>query len=186
MAGHNIKLGRGGIREIEFFTQTQQLIWGGRDPNLRSRSTCQTLTDLARAGHIEPSTAAELRDAYRFLRTLEHRLQMIDDQQTQTLPIDPVKLEHIALFAGFDHLSAFETGLWRVLRNVEGHYANLFEDAPGLTDSGGNLVFTGGESDPETLRTLEAMGFSSAETIAAEIRGWHHGHVHATRSTRAP
>src|SRR5258707_15660372 len=84
--GHNVKLGRGGIREIEFFAQTQQLIFGGRNPALRHRSTCQTLRSLSLAGHVSPQAADELIEAYGFLRRVEHRLQMIDDHQTHNVP----------------------------------------------------------------------------------------------------
>ena len=84
--GHNLKLGRGGIREIEFFVQTQQLIAGGRNPKLRGRSTLAMLDALADAQWITPLAAAELKSAYRFLRTIEHRVQMVNDEQTHALP----------------------------------------------------------------------------------------------------
>jgi glutamate-ammonia-ligase adenylyltransferase len=89
--GHNIKLGRGGIREIEFFVQTQQLIAGGRNPQLRSRETLVTLRALADGGWIDAATCADLQNAYRFLRTVEHRLQMVADEQT-TLTASPASL----------------------------------------------------------------------------------------------
>ena len=89
--GHNVKLGRGGIREIEFFAQTQQLIFGGRDPSLRLRSTCPTLRALSLAGHINPQATDEMIEAYGFLRRVEHRLQMIDDQQTHSIPDDEAR-----------------------------------------------------------------------------------------------
>ncbi|MBK5954445.1 bifunctional glutamine synthetase adenylyltransferase/deadenyltransferase, partial [Rhodospirillum rubrum] len=183
VAGHNIKLGRGGIREIEFFAQTQQLIWGGRTPKLRSKSTCEALADLVEVGLVEAPAADELTEAYRYLRTLEHRLQMIDDEQTQTLPLEPDKLRHLALFMGEADAEALGVAVTTRLRRVESHYAGLFEDAPSLSQ-GGNLVFTGGEDDPETLATLRRMGFSNPEGISATIRGWHHGRYAATRSTR--
>src|SRR3546814_12761402 len=85
--GHNIKLGRGGIREIEFFAQTQQLIWGGREPALRTPRTVEALAALAASGHIEAQVAEELTQAYAFLRRLEHRPQMIDDMQNHKLQI---------------------------------------------------------------------------------------------------
>src|SRR5262245_18092923 len=99
--GHNVKLGRGGIREIEFFVQTQQLIAGGRNPDLRARETLATLAALARHGWIKPNARAELDAAYRFLRTVEHRLQMIADEQTHTLPADRETLGRFARFMGF-------------------------------------------------------------------------------------
>ena len=89
VAGHNVKLGRGGIREIEFFAQTQQLIWGGREPSLRTQATCETLDALVAIGRINKQTAAQLKDAYGFLRRLEHRIQMVDDRQTHSIPSDP-------------------------------------------------------------------------------------------------
>jgi glutamate-ammonia-ligase adenylyltransferase len=184
VAGHNIKLGRGGIREIEFFAQTQQLIWGGRFPALRAPGTCEALAALAKAGRIDAEAAAQLSEAYRFLRRLEHRLQMIDDAQTHTLPETQAGLARLATFLGFPTLAAFTAELLRHLGAVEARYAALFEEAPSLAPSG-NLVFTGSEDDPETLKTLAGMGFAEPAAAAAIIRGWHHGRYRATRSQRA-
>src|SRR5204862_5289018 len=92
IAGHNIKLGRGGIREIEFFVQTQQLILGGRNPNLRASETLAALNALRDRGLVSQQAAAELADSYRFLRKLEHRLQMIEDEQTHAIPKSPEAL----------------------------------------------------------------------------------------------
>ncbi len=99
--GHNIKLGRGGIREIEFFVQTQQLIAGGRHPELRVRETLATLDVLADGGWIDAAARDDLAAAYRFLRVIENRLQMVADEQTHTLPADRAALERFARFAGF-------------------------------------------------------------------------------------
>src|SRR5262249_58690605 len=96
VSGHDIKLGRGGIRDIEFFAQTQQLIAGGRHPELRLRGTIETLSELARGGWIEPKTAQDLTEAYLFLRRVENRLQMIGDQQTHILPDEPAQLRSVA------------------------------------------------------------------------------------------
>lgn len=184
--GHNIKIGRGGIREIEFFAQTQQLIWGGRLPALREAATLSALDQLVDAGQVTADARDDLAAAYRFLRTVEHRLQMINDEQTQTLPEDDAGLDNLAHFLGYDDRGRFSSDLLNHLRNVERHYARLFEEAPSLGDeAGGNLVFTGGESDPETLETLSRLGFQKPENADAAIRGWHHGRYRATRSTRA-
>jgi glutamate-ammonia-ligase adenylyltransferase len=86
LPGHNMKLGRGGIREIEFFTQTRQLIAGGRDPDLRLRGTCESLSVLADKGWVKPDVAETLTSHYGFHRTVEHRLQMVRDAQTHDLP----------------------------------------------------------------------------------------------------
>src|ERR1051326_2257894 len=98
IAGHNIKLGRGGIREIEFFAQTQQLILGGRNPPLRVSGTLAALEALRARGLVSGQTAKELVRAYRFLRMLEHRLQMVEDEQTHTLPKSQEGLAQIAWF----------------------------------------------------------------------------------------
>ena len=99
--GHDIKIGRGGIREIEFFAQTQQLIWGGRMPALRVGPTCEALRALAAAGRIDAATADELIEDYRFLRRVEHRLQMVDDAQTHRLPADRAGVARLAAFLGY-------------------------------------------------------------------------------------
>ncbi len=185
LPGHNVKLGRGGIREVEFFCQTQQLIWGGRQPQLRVGPTVQALEALVQAGHVERATARRLTRAYRFLRTVEHRLQMIDDQQTQEVPGDAERFAQVAAFMGYDDPAAFDADAVAELQAVEDHYSQLFAEAPALSEDHGNLVFTGNEDDPETLETLRGMGFSNPEAVAETIRGWHHGRYRATRSTRA-
>jgi glutamate-ammonia-ligase adenylyltransferase len=183
--GHNVKLGRGGIREIEFFAQTQQLIFGGRNPALRLRGTVPAIKALCKAGHVAKSAADELIDAYCFLRRVEHRLQMVDDRQTHELPSDEAGLAAIATFLGYPDAAVFQVELLKRLRCVEGHYARLFEEAPSLAGPGGNLVFTGTDDDPGTLETLRALGFRDAAAAAGIVRRWHHGRFRATTSARA-
>ena len=185
VAGHNIKLGRGGIREIEFFAQTQQLIAGGRNRALRPRGTLEALEALRRRGLIADGTAADLTEAYRFLRHVEHRLQMIDDQQTHTLPNGPEELEHVALFCGFSNTADFSAALRRRLEVVQQHYVQLFESSAPLAAVSGSLVFTGVEEDPETVATLSGMGYQNPRHVSGAIRAWHHGRIRATRSARA-
>jgi len=184
IAGRNIKLGGGGIREIEFFAQTQQLIWGGRDPRLRIPATCDAIRALCEAGHVDPAIRDDMIVAYDYLRRIEHRLQMIDDEQTQTLPTDPGKLERMAVFSGYADTPGFAAALVERLATVSRHYAALFGESPSL-GSAGNLVFTGTEDDPETLGTLTRLGYKDAPGIAALVRGWHHSRIRATRSERA-
>jgi glutamate-ammonia-ligase adenylyltransferase len=183
--GHNIKLGRGGIREIEFFVQTQQLIAGGRNPKLRGRSTLPMLDALAEAKWITPLAAEELKSAYRFLRTVEHRIQMVNDEQSHLLPADDRAFAGLACFCGYADAGAFAAELAATLECVQGHYARLFEQAEELGTEAGSLVFTGGEDDPETLETLNRLGFRAASEVSATIRGWHFGRYAATRSARA-
>ncbi|MBI3496676.1 MAG: bifunctional [glutamine synthetase] adenylyltransferase/[glutamine synthetase]-adenylyl-L-tyrosine phosphorylase [Proteobacteria bacterium] len=182
--GHNLKLGRGGIREIEFFAQTQQLIWGGRDPRLRATATCATLEALVEADRVEAKAAAELIEAYRYLRKVEHRLQMIGDAQTQTLPEDDAGMRQLAVFLGYPDAASFGQALLKNLRTVERHYAHLFEEAPSLSTPG-NLVFTGADDDPGTVETLRSLGYRDTSMVCQTVRGWHHGRHRATRSERA-
>ncbi len=183
--GHNLKLGRGGIREIEFFVQTQQLIAGGKNPKLRGLRTLEMLDALAEANWITPSTAKELQQAYLFLRMLEHRVQMVDDQQSHIVPDKLEAFESYARFGGFRNGGELSTKLRATLEKVQQHYAALFEDAGELSGDLGNLVFTGGEDDPATIETLQTMGFKQASEVSATIRGWHFGRYAAIRTARA-
>ncbi|WP_457091853.1 bifunctional [glutamine synthetase] adenylyltransferase/[glutamine synthetase]-adenylyl-L-tyrosine phosphorylase [Microvirga sp. P5_D2] len=185
VAGHDIKLGRGGIREIEFFVQTQQLVFGGRRPGLRGRRTLDMLAALHNEGWITSEARDELSDAYRFLRTIEHRLQMVADEQTQRLPSDKDDLKRFAKFCGYPNLKAFAKALTDQAKIVQGHYALLFEEGPELASDIGSLVFTGTEDDPETLATLQRMGFRDAHKVAETVRGWHFGRRPAITSPRA-
>ena len=184
VAGHDVKLGRGGIREVEFFAQTQQLIWGGRMPQLRVGSTCAALRRLAEFGRIDRRTADALIADYRFLRRVEHRLQMIDDAQTHRLPADDDGVARFATFLGHREPGGFVAALRLHLGSVERAYAELFEEAPSLAGPG-NLVFTGADDDPDTLATLARFGFAEPARVAALVRSWHHGRLRATRSQRA-
>ena len=183
--GHNIKLGRGGIREIEFFVQTQQLIAGGRATQLRGNQTLAMLDVLAQGDWITPETAEDMKHAYVFLRSIEHRIQMQNDDQTHSLPKTVEELERFARFAGFESRDVFAAQLLERLNAVQEHYAALFEHAPSLGDDGGSLVFTGGEDDPDTLETLQQMGFERPSEVSALVRDWHFGRYAATRSARA-
>ena len=183
-AGANLKLGRGGIREIEFYAQTQQLILGGRDAGLRSPRTVDALAALAAAGHVPAAIAAELTGAYVELRGLEHRVQMLDDEQTHILPADPIKRAAVAALAGEADLTVFDTRVEALLVGVNRRYGELFEGEEALSSPYGSLVFTGVDNDPETLATLERMGFSEPPAVADTIRSWHHGRVAATRTAR--
>jgi [glutamine synthetase] adenylyltransferase / [glutamine synthetase]-adenylyl-L-tyrosine phosphorylase len=183
--GHDIKLGRGGIREVEFFVQTQQLIFGGRRPQMRGSRTLDMLRQLRADSWISAEAEEDLSNAYLFLRRIEHRLQMVADEQTQRLPFERAPLARFAKFCGYTRLESFTRDLTHHLTRVERHYARLFEEAPTLSASAGNLVFTGVADDPETLTTLSGLGFHNPETAAETIRGWHFGRRPAVRSSRA-
>jgi len=186
--GHNIKLGRGGIREIEFFAQTQQLIWGGRYQSLRGRRTEEAIKALRELERISAEAETDLIEAYWFLRRVEHRLQMVNDAQVHSVPQDDEGVARLAVFLGYPDAATFARVLTDYLTRVSDHSDSLFEDAPGLgapTPQGGNLSFTSADDDPGTLETLEEMGFRQARTVSQSIRAWHHGRLRATRSTRA-
>ncbi|MBB5571915.1 MULTISPECIES: bifunctional [glutamine synthetase] adenylyltransferase/[glutamine synthetase]-adenylyl-L-tyrosine phosphorylase [Rhizobium] len=183
--GHNVKLGRGGIREIEFFVQTQQLIAGGRMPALRGRATEGTLAELTKAKWIDAETRDELTEAYWFLRDVEHRIQMVRDEQTHLLPETDAELKRIAFLMGFSDLSSFSEALVATLKTVERRYARLFEQETKLSTGTGNLVFTGQGDDPDTLKTLHRLGFERPSDISHVIRTWHYGRYRATQSVEA-
>ncbi len=183
--GHNVKLGRGGIREIEFFVQTQQLIAGGREPELRGRETVPTLWKLVEKGWIEKSAAEVLTQEYWFLRDVEHRIQMVADEQSHSLPDNDEDLLRIARLAGFKTTAEFSARLRDSLHTVEKHYAALFEAAPELSTGLGNLVFTGDNDDPGTIETLTSLGFTRPSDMCRIIRTWHFGRYKATQSAEA-
>jgi glutamate-ammonia-ligase adenylyltransferase len=183
--GHNVKLGRGGIREIEFFTQTQQLIAGGRDPSLRVRPTAKALAALAAANWISAKAAGELTEAYWFLRAVENRLQMLRDEQTHIMPETPAGVAGIARLMGEADLPAFEGRYRAALNRVVSYYAELFAEGETLGTGEGNLVFTGSDDDPGTIETLAKLGFANPAQVSATVRKWHYGGYAATRAAAA-
>ena len=183
--GHNIKLGRGGIREIEFFVQTQQLILGGRHPELREPQTLAALAILAKGGWIDERARDELDAAYRFLRLVENRLQMVADEQTQSLPSDPAALDCFAHFVGFSGRDAFADALLRHLRDVQRNYENLFEHAPQLGTPSPALLFPPDADHRDTLDRLAEMGFRQPAEVSARVRRWLSGSAPSLRGSFA-
>ncbi len=184
LPGHNIKIGVGGIREIEFFTQIHQLIWGGREPSLRLRGTCETLERLGQMGLVEKAAVDTLTTSYALLRTVEHRLQMINDQQTHSLPETKEELARVAEFCGYKSTKELEQALLPTLHAVHEIFASSFRSSEKLGDVG-NLVFTGVSHDPDTLATLTGMGYKNPEVVSETVMGWHHGSRRCTRTKRA-
>lgn len=138
LPGHNMKLGRGGIREIEFFTQTRQLIAGGRDPDLRLRGTCDSLNVLADKGWVAPDVAQTLTSHYAFHRTVEHRLQMVRDAQTHDLPKTDQGFDRLAALMDRD-ADALRAELVERLSEVhtltEGFFAGAAKTAPAQSEA---------------------------------------------------
>jgi glutamate-ammonia-ligase adenylyltransferase len=170
--GHNVKLGRGGIREIEFFVQTQQLIAGGRHPELRDRRTLTTLAQLTEGGWVDAEARADLTASYCFLRTVEHRLQMVNDEQTHTLPSERDEFDRFARFLGYPDRDAFADAFIARLRSVQQHYAKLFEGAPTAAAQQRTLHFPQDADDNETLDNLVALGFRKPLEVSATVQNW--------------
>ena len=183
--GHNVKLGRGGIREIEFFTQTQQLIAGGRDRGLRVKPTAHALAALADANWITTQAATELTQTYWYLRAVENRLQMLRDEQTHVMPSTPEGVAVIGRLMGEPDRLAFERSYRAALERVVRYYGELFTEGESLGVEGGNLVFTGSDDDPGTVETLSSLGFADPSKAIETVRRWHYGSYAATRSSAA-
>src|SRR4030081_2181053 len=152
--GHNVKVGRGGIREIEFFAQTQQLIAGGRHPELRVRPTLEALNVLATSNWITYEARDQLTAAYEFLRRVEHRLQMVADEQTHTLPDNIEAMERFACFFGYESRAAFAKDLLGHLNVVQAHYGKLFEGDPTGDVKLPAVDYSAGAEDPRLLEPL--------------------------------
>ncbi|MEM0984621.1 MAG: bifunctional [glutamine synthetase] adenylyltransferase/[glutamine synthetase]-adenylyl-L-tyrosine phosphorylase [Pseudomonadota bacterium] len=182
----DLKLGPGGIREIEFFAQTQQVILGGRDSTLRDPTTCGALVRLADAGVIDWPVSRALTEAYWILRGVEHRVQMLNDAQTHSLPRSDDERDKVAQLCGYASRAALEADLVDLRQTVHAHYQDLFSEEARQTARAieGNLVFTGVDIDPASIKTLERMGFSAPDRVIATVQSWHRGGVPATRSDR--
>ena len=175
LPGHDIKLGLGGIREIEFFVQTRQLICGGRDPSLRQRATLPALDALTDAGWVDPAKRDQLRDDYTALRTIEHRLQMIEDAQTHVIPKNPDARQRVAALCGEGDLALFERALSERLEAVHAACEEFY------TPSG-----SGTQATPLlTEQALAEAGFERPDDAARQIGRWHDGSLPAMRNDRS-
>ncbi|HKU12759.1 MAG TPA: bifunctional [glutamine synthetase] adenylyltransferase/[glutamine synthetase]-adenylyl-L-tyrosine phosphorylase [Steroidobacteraceae bacterium] len=179
--GHNVKVGRGGIREIEFFAQTQQLIAGGRHPELRVRPTLLALNVLANSNWITYDARDQLTVAYEFLRRVEHRLQMIADEQTHALPEEPEAVERFAHFFGYESRDSFAKDLVGQLNIVQGHYSRLFEGDPTGTEKLPDVNYAAGPEDQRLLDHLLALGFKKPAMVANTVQQWLTGDYRALR-----
>ncbi|MBL8309183.1 MAG: bifunctional [glutamate--ammonia ligase]-adenylyl-L-tyrosine phosphorylase/[glutamate--ammonia-ligase] adenylyltransferase [Burkholderiales bacterium] len=174
---NNIKLGRGGIRELEFGTQLRQLVRGGRQPLLRSKPTNPALNALAQAGNIGPRECAQLNEDYRWLRRLEHALQYRDDQQTQTLPSSEAELSALAAALDDAELPGFQTRLAAVRTRVAHYFDGTLTGAFGASDDTASRIARGSEAEANAAGdvalapgTLAALGYAAADDTAAYVR----------------
>tara|TARA_R110002049_G_scaffold274452_2_gene452374 strand:+ start:140 stop:2842 length:2703 start_codon:yes stop_codon:yes gene_type:complete len=171
---NNVKIGPGGIREIEFIAQVFQLIRGGRDRELQIRPTLQVLGSLAERNILGEQTVAELSEAYVFLRRLEHRLQFLDDQQTHDLPQDPADRAIIAEAAGFDDEGALLAELERHRRIVSGHFDDVFAD-PTEKEQKPELdeVWSGAGNDEQPDPILAELGYADPKAVCEKLATVH-------------
>jgi glutamate-ammonia-ligase adenylyltransferase len=183
--GHNVKVGRGGIREIEFFVQTQQLIAGGRHPELRVRPTLEALDLLASSNWITFEARDQLTAAYLFLRRVEHRLQMMADEQTHVLPEEREAVERFARFLGYESRDAFACDLLGHLHIVQRHYGKLFEGDPSGTVKLPPPDYNRGAEDPRVVEQLSSLGFKKPVAAAEIVRQWLDGSYRVFRMESA-
>lgn len=172
--GFDLKRGRGGIREVEFFAQIQQMIFGGRDPALRAPATLDALAALAAAGHVDADVARTMGDAYRLYRTVEHRLQMVDDRQTHSLPKDQAALDNVARLGGWANGAALVGDLAGPTAAVAGTYALLLapDEEAGLAAGAGPVT-----------EHLAALGLDP--DLAPRIERWRNYDARSLRTAAA-
>lgn len=194
-AGYDLKRGRGGIREIEFFVQSQQLVHGGRNPQLRHGTTLPALNALAAEGVLQKDTADTMAQNYIALRSAEHRLQMVDDRQTHSLPKNIDALDNVARLSGWLNAEGMLQYLQPVVESVGLHYDGLMQNYGLLPDSKKAVVANddaNGDAqvisdiladDREHLvRQLVMMGYDDADSIARIVTRWRRGGVRALRN----
>ncbi|MBT9245351.1 glutamine-synthetase adenylyltransferase [Gemmobacter fulvus] len=167
LEGHNMKLGVGGIREIEFFTQTRQLIAGGRDPDLRDRTTVGSLAALAAKGWVPGDVAEDLTGLYRAHREIEHRLQMVADAQTHDMPQSAEGIARIAYFCGETDVTRFRADLKARLERTDALAEGFF--APGQAEEGPELSDTA-RGIVEGWRNYPALRSERAVQIFKRLR----------------
>ena len=173
--GFDLKRGRGGIREVEFFVQIQQMIHGGRDASVRAPATLAAIAALNAAGHLDSTAAQALADDYRLLRTVEHRVQMVDDAQTHLLPADAAALDNVARLHGLDD----GDGLIALVRPHVEAAGRLFD---GLMPDERTIL----SNDPDMLRQeLAELGFTDPASAARHVAEWRSGKARALRSPAA-
>lgn len=177
--GYDLKRGRGGIREVEFFAQIHQLIFGGREPALRVAATPDALAALRAAGRIEPDVADVLAESYVLYRTIEHRLQMVDDQQTHSLPKGADQLDGVARLHGLDDGAA-------LIALLEGPVETVGRIYDSLDDTAEANAAIAVSADPALLEgQLVTAGFADAQAALARIERWRDGSLRALRTDAA-
>jgi glutamate-ammonia-ligase adenylyltransferase len=173
--GYDLKRGRGGIREVEFFVQIQQMIHGGRDASVRPAATLDAIAALEAAGRLDAAAAGELADAYRLLRTVEHRVQMVDDAQTHLLPASEMALDNVARLHGVEDGTALLGELRPHVDQVGAIFDSLSPDERSILSN-----------DPDILKAdLARLGFTDVEAAARHVGHWRSAKARSLRSPAA-
>ncbi len=182
----NIKLGPGGIREVEFIGQAFQLIRGGRDLRFQERRILPVLAHLAAEGDLTPQAVSDLSSAYEFLRNTEHRLQEIRDQQTQVLPTDDLDRLRVAVGMGFGEWPGFHAVLTRHMQRVHEHFNSVFAapqgEAPAADEQGLHALWAGTLEETAAHEVLQAAGFADAGTTLSLLKGLRAGDAYTALS----
>ncbi|WJM97125.1 bifunctional [glutamate--ammonia ligase]-adenylyl-L-tyrosine phosphorylase/[glutamate--ammonia-ligase] adenylyltransferase [Pseudomonas defluvii] len=174
----NIKLGAGGIREVEFIAQAFQLIHGGRDLSLQQRPLLKVLATLEGQGYLPPAVVAELREGYEFLRYTEHAIQAIADRQTQMLPDSELDRARIAFMLGFADWAAFHEQLMYWRGRIDWHFRQVIADPDEDSEAGEEVV--GGEwlplweevqDEEAACRQLQDAGFVDGPKALKQLAG---------------
>ncbi|MEM7196780.1 MAG: bifunctional [glutamate--ammonia ligase]-adenylyl-L-tyrosine phosphorylase/[glutamate--ammonia-ligase] adenylyltransferase [Pseudomonadota bacterium] len=187
LPGLNLKWASGCIRQIEIFCQQHQLLWGGRSPDLRTKGSIPTLQALAEAGIIDTQACDTLLSAYRRYRTIEHRLQMINDQQTQKIPQATDDVAHFAKFLLCDQHSLKDeiSTLREIVINICGKFANrAITDNDDAFDAIAATVLASAAVSPTILQVMEEAGFHDSHRGAKDLHHLIHGDYRAVRSKR--
>ena len=169
LAGQNVKLGIGGIREIEFFAQSQQLIWGGRNGDLRGKQTLQTIEKLVAMDKVEKTIADKLTNAYLYLRHVEHRLQMTDDKQTHIVPENEDDLVLVANFCGFKTVAEFEQTTINHMQTVAGIYTKLFNNDNSVQQSNEKTELKQNDKISEIINSWESSSYRCFRSERARL-----------------
>ena len=173
--GFDLKRGRGGIREVEFFVQIQQMIHGGRDPSVRVSPTLDAIEALRAAGRLDERMADELSSAYRLLRTVEHRVQMVEDAQTHLLPADPAALDNVAKLHGLANGA-------ELLGELRPHVEQAGRIFDSLAPDERSVL----SNDPDILKSeLSRLGFTDPAAAARHVANWRSGKARSLRSPAA-
>lgn len=184
LPGRNVKLGQGGIREIEFFAQAHQLAFAGSDPSLRVIPTCEALRALVRAGRIPPAAERTLAGSYRYLRSVEHRLQMVADKQTHTLPRDREEFETVSRFLGYPDGGAFGSDLTRRMADVADHFDSFFALPQEFADAASHSALEDQNRD-RNRGHLAQLGFKDPAGALRVTERWRDGTALAEKGERA-